>query len=180
MLWALGGMISPYWHRHAGRNPQALGFTRHLSRIVLHISSVSMEGPMKASDQISRLAAHGRYHFSTREIAQIMGVSLTAVRAALRRLKHKGLIATPYRGFHVIVAPEYRGIGCLPADQFIGQLMEHLGLPYYVALLSAARYHGAGARRSRDLPAARHPAGGADTPGFPMGEFQGSSAFLSL
>lgn len=98
---------------------------------------------MKASDQISRLAAQGRYHFSTREIAQIMGVPLTAARAALRRLKQKGLIATPYRGFHVIVAPEYQGIGCLPAAQFIGQLMEYLGLPYYVALLSAARYHGA-------------------------------------
>ncbi len=83
---------------------------------------------MKASEQISKLAAQGRYHFSTREIAQIMGVPLTAVRAALRRLKEKGLIATPYRGFHVIVAPEYRGIGCLPADQFIGQLMEYLGL----------------------------------------------------
>ncbi|MCK5406135.1 MAG: type IV toxin-antitoxin system AbiEi family antitoxin [Candidatus Krumholzibacteria bacterium] len=102
-----------------------------------------MEDPVKASDQISKLAAQGRYHFSTREIAQIMGVPLTAVRAALRRLKQKGLIATPYRGFHVIVAPEYRGIGCLPADQFIGQLLEHLGLAYYVALLSAARYHGA-------------------------------------
>ena len=98
---------------------------------------------MIASDHIAKLAAQGRYHFSTQEIAQIMGASLTAVRAALRRLKQKGLIATPYRGFHVIVAPEYRGIGCLPADQFIGQLMEHLGLRYYVALLSAARYHGA-------------------------------------
>jgi predicted transcriptional regulator of viral defense system len=98
---------------------------------------------MKASDHIAKLAAQGRYHFSTQEIAQIMEVSLTAVRAALRRLKQKDLIATPYRGFHVIVAPEYRGIGCLPADQFIGQLMEHLGLSYYVALLSAARYHGA-------------------------------------
>ena len=98
---------------------------------------------MKASDQISKLAAQGRYHFSTREIAQIIGAPLTAVRAALRRLKQKGLIATPYRGFHVIVAPEYQGIGCLPANQFIGQLMEHLGLRYYVAILSAARYHGA-------------------------------------
>ena len=98
---------------------------------------------MTASGHIAKLAAQGRYHFSTHEIAQIMGVSLTAARAALRRLKQKGLIATPYRGFHVIVAPEYRGIGCLPADQFIGQLMEHLGLPYYTALLSAARYHGA-------------------------------------
>ncbi|MFH1756366.1 MAG: type IV toxin-antitoxin system AbiEi family antitoxin [Candidatus Latescibacterota bacterium] len=98
---------------------------------------------MTASDHIAKLAAQGRYHFPTHEIAQIMGVSLVAARAALRRLKQKGLIATPFRGFHVIVAPEYRGIGCLPADQFIGQLMEYLGLPYYSALLSAARYHGA-------------------------------------
>ena len=68
---------------------------------------------------------------------------LTAARAALRRLREKGLIATPFSGFHVIVAPQYESIGCLPADQFIGQLMEYLGLAYYVALLSAARYHGA-------------------------------------
>ena len=39
--------------------------------------------------------------------------------------------------------PEYRQLECLPAEQFVPQLMEHLGLAYYVALLSAARYHGA-------------------------------------
>jgi len=98
---------------------------------------------MKASDYITKLAAHGRHHFSTGEIARSTGSSVNASRAALRRLRKKGLIATPYRGFHVIVPPEYRSIGCLPADQFIGQLMEHLGLSYYAALLSAARYHGA-------------------------------------
>lgn len=106
---------------------------------------------MTASEQITQLAARGRYDFSTQEIAQIMGVSLTAARAALRRLKQRGLIATPYRGFHVVVAPEYRGIGCLPADQFIGQLMAHLGLPYYVALLSAARYHGAAHQQPQEF-----------------------------
>ena len=98
---------------------------------------------MTASEHIAQLAAHGRYQFSTQEFSRITATSLTAVRAVLRRLKQKGLIATPYRGFHVIVAPEYRNIGCLPADQFIGQLMARLGLQYYVALLSAARYHGA-------------------------------------
>lgn len=49
----------------------------------------------------------------------------------------------PYRGFFVIVPSEYRRLGCLPADQFIPQLMEHLGLAYYAAILSAGRYHGA-------------------------------------
>lgn len=72
-----------------------------------------------------------------------MGTSATATRAALRRLKAKGLIAAPYRGFHVIVPPEYQQLGCLPADQFVPQLMAHLGIPYYAGLLSAARYHGA-------------------------------------
>jgi predicted transcriptional regulator of viral defense system len=53
----------------------------------------------------------------------------------------------PYRGFHVIVPPEYGRQGCLPADQFVPQLMEHLGLAYYVGLLSAAEFHGAAHQR---------------------------------
>lgn len=68
---------------------------------------------------------------------------MPAVRASLRRLRLKGLIAVPHRGFHVIVPPEYRRLGCLPADQFIPQLMEHLNLAYYAGLLTAGRYHGA-------------------------------------
>lgn len=98
---------------------------------------------MKANDYITALAARGRHHFLTGELAQATGSSENAARAAIRRLRTKGLIATPYRGYHVIVPPEYRSIGCLPAEQFIGQLMDHLGLSYYAALLSAARYHGA-------------------------------------
>ncbi|MCK5690733.1 type IV toxin-antitoxin system AbiEi family antitoxin, partial [Myxococcota bacterium] len=35
----------------------------------------------------------------------------------------------------------------LPAEQFIPYLMEHLGEPYYVGLLSAAAYHGAAHQR---------------------------------
>lgn len=98
---------------------------------------------MRASDQIIELASRGCYHFTTGEFAGEAGSSLNAARAAIRRLRKKGLIATPFRGFHVIVPPEYRAVGCLPADQFIDQLMKHLGLSYYVALLSAAMYHGA-------------------------------------
>lgn len=70
-------------------------------------------------------------------------MSPTAARAALRRLKHKGLIAAPVRGFHVIVPPEYQALGCLPPEQFIPQLMDSLGVPYYAGLLTAARVHGA-------------------------------------
>ncbi len=49
----------------------------------------------------------------------------------------------PYQGFYVIVPPEYRSLGCRPAEQFIPDLMNYLGEYYCVGLLSAAEYHGA-------------------------------------
>ncbi|MFU8858527.1 MAG: type IV toxin-antitoxin system AbiEi family antitoxin [Deferrisomatales bacterium] len=98
---------------------------------------------MSAADLIDNLASRGRYHFTTDELAAGLGASVAAARAALRRLQRKGLVATPHRGFHVVVPPEYRRLGCLPADQFVPQLMDHLGLSYYAALLTAGRYHGA-------------------------------------
>lgn len=55
---------------------------------------------------------------------------------ALHRLPRHGLVAHPAHGFYVIVPPEYRQLGCLPAGQFIPALMEQLGLGYYVGLLS--------------------------------------------
>ena len=102
---------------------------------------------MPAVDFVFDLMAQGRYTFTVNEIADALAISLTAARAALRRLHKKGIIATPYRGFWVIVPPEYRNFSCLPPDQFIPQLMEHLGEPYYVGLLSAAEYYGSAHQR---------------------------------
>jgi predicted transcriptional regulator of viral defense system len=49
------------------------------------------------------------------------------------------------------VPPEYKRLGCLPADQFIPQLMERLGLSFYAGLLSAAQYHGAAHHRPQEF-----------------------------
>jgi len=98
---------------------------------------------MDVADFIDGLAAKGMYHFATAEAVAAVGASPVSVRAAIRRLREKGRVAMPHRGFHVIVPPEYRTLGCLPAEQFVPQLMEHLGLVYYVGLLSAASLHGA-------------------------------------
>jgi predicted transcriptional regulator of viral defense system len=92
---------------------------------------------------IDSLAAKGRYHFTTEEAVATLGCSPVAARAAIRRLREKGRVAMPFRGFHLIVPPEYRALGCLPADQFVPQLMQHLSLAYYAGLLSAASLHGA-------------------------------------
>jgi predicted transcriptional regulator of viral defense system len=102
---------------------------------------------MKASDYISSLAVSGRFHFTLDEAVKALGATVVATRAALLRLQHKGQVALPHRGFYVIVPPEFRRLGCLPAEQFIPQLMSHLGEPYYVALLSAAELHGAAHQR---------------------------------
>ena len=102
---------------------------------------------MSAIKFIAELVARGRHCFSTQEAAQALGTSMVATRAALRRLRQKGELAMPYKGFHVIVPPEYRDTGCLPADHFIPALMEHLHEKYYAGLLSAAEYHGAAHQR---------------------------------
>jgi predicted transcriptional regulator of viral defense system len=92
---------------------------------------------------VEELQANGHYVFTTQQAVNALGASEPAVRAALRRVKRRGAIADPYRGFHVVVPPAYRRLGCLPAEQFIPELMEHLGEPYYAGLLTAAQYHGA-------------------------------------
>ena len=106
---------------------------------------------MRAEQYIDSLAASGRYHFTTSAAIEAIGGGDDAVRAQLRRLKKHGRIASPMRSFHVVVPPEYRRLGCLPAEHFIDQLMEYLGEPYYVALLSAAERHGAAHQRPQSL-----------------------------
>jgi predicted transcriptional regulator of viral defense system len=98
---------------------------------------------VKLYKYIQDLASKGRYQFLTREAIEALDASPDAVRAAIRRLRTKGYVATPSRGFHVIVPPEYRVLGCLPAEQFVPQLMTHYGFQYYAGLLTAAQYYGA-------------------------------------
>jgi predicted transcriptional regulator of viral defense system len=99
------------------------------------------------SNIIDELSANGRFSFTLKDIEAFRASSPAAVKAAVGRLLKKGQIAMPHRGFYVIVPPEYRAIGCLPAEQFVDDLMKHLGEPYYVGLLSAAEYHGAAHQR---------------------------------
>ncbi len=116
---------------------------------------------IRARDYIADLAAAGRYHFSSGEAREALGVSADAAKLALNRLARQHLVATPARGFYVIVPPEYRSLGCLPADQFIPELMGRLNLSYYAGLLTAAQYHGAAHHRPQEfqvfLDTARRP-----------------------
>ena len=99
------------------------------------------------SETISQLASEGRSCFSFEELKQRVNSSPEAIKSALRRSLKKGDIVMPHRGFYVILPPEYRSLGCRPAEQFIPELMDHLGEVYYAGLLSAAEYHGAAHHR---------------------------------
>ena len=105
----------------------------------------------RARNVIADLAARGRHHFTSSELRSALGVSEAATRQVLSRLGAKGEIASPARGFYVIVPPEYRRLGCLPADQFVPALMEQRSIRYYVGLLSAAQYHGAAHHRPQEF-----------------------------
>ena len=106
---------------------------------------------LHAKDYVSDLAASGRYHFRSSEAREALSISADAAKLALNRLTRQNVIAQPARGFYVIVPPEYRSLGCLPADQFVPALMRHLNQPYYAGLLSAAQYHGAAHHRPQEF-----------------------------
>ena len=106
---------------------------------------------MRAYNYITDLAAVGRYCFTSRDAREALAVSADAARLALSRLARKKRIASPARGFHVILPPEYRSLGCLPPEQFVPDLMEWLNQPYYVGLLSAAQFHGAAHHRPQEF-----------------------------
>jgi predicted transcriptional regulator of viral defense system len=92
---------------------------------------------------IDILASNGKYFFTVDEALKATGVSKIALNSSLRRLKKKNELASPLKGFFIIIPPEYRSLRSLPPEQFIDDLMKHLKIPYYVALLSAAQYYGA-------------------------------------
>jgi AbiEi antitoxin C-terminal domain len=87
---------------------------------------------------IERVQAGGRLFFSSEELPQAPGSR--AVEAALRRLAAKGEIRrlmTRSPAF-VIVPPEHRSMGLPPVEWWLDDFMKHLGVEYYLGLVSAA------------------------------------------
>jgi predicted transcriptional regulator of viral defense system len=106
---------------------------------------------MNIHEFLTQITAKGYCSFTCSEVKEALGVSDIAARAALRRLKQKGELAHPLSKFYVVVPPEYRVLGCRPAEHFIHELMQFINAPYYVGLLSAAQYHGAAHHRPQQF-----------------------------
>lgn len=97
------------------------------------------------------LQARGYYSFVRSDAQKALKVSQDAFKVAANRLSKKGRIASPRRGFYVIVPAEYQLAGAPPATWFIDELMKFQGSPYYVGLLSAAALHGAAHQQPQEF-----------------------------
>ena len=71
----------------------------------------SQKGPVAIKDLVEAFASKGRYSFTSEEAQDGLRVSPDASKLALNRLTKQGLIATPARGFYVIIPPGISFIG---------------------------------------------------------------------
>lgn len=94
-------------------------------------------------DLPDHLLSSGVNTFTLAEATQLLERTGDAVRKGLERLTRKRLIFSPARGFYVVIPPQFRRQGTVPATHFIDAMMQALGRRYYVSLISAAELHGA-------------------------------------
>jgi len=94
-------------------------------------------------EYIEQLRSGGKRYFTSQEIMQALNLHYDAARAGLSRLKRDGKLISPVNGLYVIVPPEHKLYGSIPAEELIPIMMKHLDAEYYVALLSAAGFYGA-------------------------------------
>jgi len=97
----------------------------------------------KFANYLKNLRKSGEIHFTIDQAVADLAISKQSARSIIYRTKKQGDIISPARGFYVIVAPEHQSFGCIPAEELVPILMKHLGVSYYVGLLSAGLYHGA-------------------------------------
>ena len=99
-----------------------------------------------------RLQKEGKYSFVLDDLRNnFPDLNDVAFKFALNRLSKKGDIVSVRRGYYVIIPPEYAAMNILPPDLFINDLMGWLNKPYYIGLLNAAAYHGAGHQQPQEF-----------------------------
>lgn len=95
------------------------------------------------AEYLEKLRSIGKRYFTSQEIIKDLSVSEGAARSGLYRLKKNGKLISPINGLYVIIPPEHKSYGSIPADELIPIIMKHIDARYYVALLSAAAFYGA-------------------------------------
>ncbi len=95
------------------------------------------------SDYLKKVRANGRVYFTLEQAFTDLNVTKASLYAAVSRYKKRGELISPAKGLYVIIPPEYKSLGCLPAEELVPILMAYLKVTYYAGLLTAASYYGA-------------------------------------
>src|SRR5580658_3505151 len=93
-------------------------------------------------EYIDSQLAQGRATFTKSAALAELRQTPQAFQAAAARLTKKGRLASPRRGFFLILRPEDQLLGAPDPSRWIDPLMKYLGLDYRISLLRAAAFHG--------------------------------------
>jgi hypothetical protein len=74
-----------------------------------------------------------------------------AVYLAVKYSIDRKRLFSPARGLYVLVPPEYRSAGVVPAAHFIDPMMNHLGVNYYLGFATAAAWWGSAHHASQEF-----------------------------
>ena len=104
---------------------------------------------MSLNDWIKELEQRGVTSFSFQQVrCEFHERTEKSLKTDIKRLVSARRIENVYKGFYVIIPIQYQLKGIVPPSYYINELMEHLGKPYYIGLLSAAAIYGASHQRT--------------------------------
>lgn len=89
------------------------------------------------------MLSEGKSYFSQEEALQRLEISPGALASSISRLRRKQRLATPVRGFHLILRPQDRIAGAPDPVNWIDPMMQYLAIDYRISLLESALHHGA-------------------------------------
>lgn len=98
---------------------------------------------MTVTNYIKHLLSYEEYSFSLNELIQSLDKTEISIKSELSRLIAKNEIVNLRKGFYLIITPRYSSVKKLPIQLYCQKLFNYLNRNYYVALFSAAKFHGA-------------------------------------
>ena len=98
-----------------------------------------------------QLLSEGANTVTIDEVESRMGATRNAVYLGVKYAMDRKRLFSPARGLYVIVPPEYRSTGVVPATHFIDPMMNHLGFDYYLGLATAAGWWGSSHHASQEF-----------------------------
>lgn len=90
-----------------------------------------------------KLLSEGVVAITASELAERANASMEATFRAVHDAKAQGVLFSPAKSLYVLVPPQYRSWGTVPADWYIDDMMRHMRRSYYISFLTAAARHNA-------------------------------------